>query len=139
MSSQHRRLCAAERELHHPHWSGPSPVPATGASHARDHDLAHRPDRRHRAGALPIPGATPDGIKATLVNVDGAKGLVTTIIHIAPNARIPAHFHNDGAEAHFVIEGDFINAGIVYGPGSFIPILSGSCMGRMRAGAAARF
>ncbi len=69
---------------------------------------------------FPIPGATPDGIKATLVNVDGAKGLVTTIIHIAPGARIPAHFHNDGAEAHFVIEGDFINAGIVYGPGSFI-------------------
>ncbi len=69
---------------------------------------------------FPIPGATPDGIKATLVNIDGARGLVTTIIHIAPGARIPAHFHNDGAEAHFVIEGDFINAGVVYGPGAFI-------------------
>ncbi len=69
---------------------------------------------------FPIPGATPDGIKATLVNIDGARGLVTTIIHIAPGARIPAHFHNDGAEAHFVIEGDFMNAGVVYGPGAFI-------------------
>jgi quercetin dioxygenase-like cupin family protein len=69
---------------------------------------------------FPIPGATPDGVKATLVNVDGAKGLVTTIIHIAPGARIPAHYHNDGAEAHFVLEGDFINAGVSHGPGTFV-------------------
>ncbi len=69
---------------------------------------------------FPIPGATPGGVKATLVNVDGAKGLVTTIIHIAPGARIPAHFHNDGAEAHYVIEGDFINAGVSHGPGAFV-------------------
>jgi quercetin dioxygenase-like cupin family protein len=69
---------------------------------------------------FPIPGATPDGVRATLVNVDGAKGLVTTIIHIAPGARIPAHYHNDGAEAHFVLEGDFINAGVSHGPGGFV-------------------
>jgi quercetin dioxygenase-like cupin family protein len=67
-----------------------------------------------------IPGATPGGVKATLVNVDGAKGLVTTIIHIAPGARIPAHYHNDGAEAHFVLEGDFINAGVSHGQGAFV-------------------
>jgi quercetin dioxygenase-like cupin family protein len=69
---------------------------------------------------FPIPGATPDGVKATLLNVDGDKGLVTTIIHIAPGARIPAHYHNDGAEAHYVLEGDFINAGVTHGPGAFI-------------------
>lgn len=69
---------------------------------------------------FPIPGATPGGVKATLVNVDGSKGLVTTIIHIAPGATIPAHYHNDGAEAHFVIEGDFINAGVTHGPGGFV-------------------
>jgi len=73
-------------------------------------------------GAIPfdIPGATPGGITATLVNVDAAKGLVTTIIRIAPGARIPAHFHNDGAEAHYVLEGDFINAGVTHGPGAFV-------------------
>ncbi len=69
---------------------------------------------------FPIPGATPGGVHATLVNVDGGKGLVTTIIHIAPGATIPAHYHNDGAEAHYVIEGDFINAGVSHGPGAFI-------------------
>lgn len=69
---------------------------------------------------FPIPGATPGGVSATLVNVDAAKGLVTTIIHIAPGARIPAHYHNDGAEAHFVLDGDFINAGVSHGPGGFV-------------------
>lgn len=69
---------------------------------------------------FPIPGATPGGVKATLVNVDGAKGLVTTVIHIAAGARIPAHYHNDGAEAHFVLEGDFINDGVSHGPGGFV-------------------
>ena len=69
---------------------------------------------------FPIPGATPDGVMATLVNVDGDRGIVTTIIHIAPDARIPAHYHDDGAEAHYVIEGDFINGGQTLGPGAFV-------------------
>lgn len=69
---------------------------------------------------FPIPGATPDGVKATLVNVDAERGLVTTVIHIAAGARIPAHYHNDGAEAHYVLEGDFINAGVSLGPGEFV-------------------
>lgn len=70
--------------------------------------------------AFAIPGATPGGVTATLLNVDGARGLVTTIIRIAPGARIPAHFHRNGAEAHYVLEGDFINAGVVLGPGAFV-------------------
>jgi anti-sigma factor ChrR (cupin superfamily) len=60
------------------------------------------------------------GVHATLVNIDISKGIVTTIIHIAPGATIPAHYHNDGAEAHFVIEGDFINDGISHAAGAFI-------------------
>lgn len=75
--------------------------------------------------AFPIPGATPGGVMATLVNTDGAKGIVTTIIHIAPGARIPAHFHKDGAEAHFVLEGDFINAGVSHPPGAFVTHAAG--------------
>ncbi len=67
-----------------------------------------------------IPGATPGGVHATLVNIEIDKGIVTTIIHIAPGATIPAHYHNDGAEAHYVIEGDFINDGVVHGPGAFV-------------------
>jgi quercetin dioxygenase-like cupin family protein len=69
---------------------------------------------------FPIPGATPGGVQATLLNVDGEKGIVTTVIHIAAGARIPAHFHNDGAEAHYVLEGDFINGGVTHGPDAFV-------------------
>lgn len=69
---------------------------------------------------FPIPGATPGGVHAQLLNVDASNGLVTTIIHIAPGARIPAHVHHEGAEAHYVLEGDFINGGEVLGPGSFV-------------------
>ncbi|WP_188445693.1 cupin domain-containing protein [Sphingomonas psychrolutea] len=70
---------------------------------------------------FPIPGTTPpDGVTATLVNIDAARGLVTTIIHIAPGARIPVHYHNDGPEAHYVLSGDFINAGETLGPGAFV-------------------
>jgi quercetin dioxygenase-like cupin family protein len=70
--------------------------------------------------AFPIPGSTPGGVQAQLLNVDGDRGLVATIIHIAPGARIPAHVHHDGAEAHYVLDGDFINAGQVLGPGAFV-------------------
>ena len=69
---------------------------------------------------FPIPGATPGGVTAKLLNVDAGSGLVTTIIHIGPGARIPAHYHNEGAEAHYVLEGDFINEGVEYGVGGFI-------------------
>lgn len=68
---------------------------------------------------FPIPGATGK-VTAKLINIDASQGLVTTIIHIHPGARIPAHYHNDGAEAHYVLEGDFINAGITHAPGAFI-------------------
>lgn len=68
---------------------------------------------------FPIPGATEGGVHAQLINVDANAGLVTTIIHIAPGATIPAHYHNDGAEAHYVIEGDFIENGVSFGPGAF--------------------
>jgi anti-sigma factor ChrR (cupin superfamily) len=69
---------------------------------------------------FPIPGATPGGVQATLLNVDGDRGVVSFVIHMAPGTRIPAHFHEDGAEAHYVLEGDFINAGVVHGPGGFV-------------------
>jgi quercetin dioxygenase-like cupin family protein len=69
---------------------------------------------------FPIPGATPGGVFAQLVNIDGAKGLVTTVIHIAPGAMIPAHLHKNGSEAHYVLEGDFIEDGVSYGPGTYL-------------------
>jgi quercetin dioxygenase-like cupin family protein len=87
---------------------------------------------------FPIPGATPNGVLAQLLNIDGEKGIVTTVIHIKPGARIPAHDHNDGAEAHYVLEGDFINDGVVYGPGTFITHPKGVVHGPHESKTAAR-
>ncbi|MBC8143374.1 MAG: cupin domain-containing protein [Armatimonadetes bacterium] len=68
---------------------------------------------------FPIPGATPNGVFAQLLNLDASKGLVTTIIHIKAGATIPAHFHKEGAEAHYVLDGDFVEDGISHGGGAF--------------------
>ena len=79
--------------------------------------VKHIPDLEQIS--FPIPGATGT-ITASLVNIDIERGIVTTVIHIHPGGRIPAHYHKNGAEAHYVIEGDFINAGVVHGQGGFV-------------------
>jgi quercetin dioxygenase-like cupin family protein len=70
---------------------------------------------------FPIPGATPEnGVTARLLNIETGRGLVATVIEIHPGATIPAHFHKNGSEAHYVLSGDFINEGETHGAGAFI-------------------
>lgn len=68
---------------------------------------------------FPIPEATPGGVFGKLLNLDPARGMVATMIRIEPGARIPAHFHKRGAEAHFVVEGDFVENGVAFDPGAY--------------------
>ena len=77
------------------------------------------------AVGIQIPGATPNGLDAQLLNVDLARGIIATIIHFKPGVFIPAHFHNGGSEAHFVLEGDLIDAGRTCGPGAFLTHAAG--------------
>lgn len=74
---------------------------------------------------IKLPGATPDGIEAQLLNMDAARGVVATIIHIKPGAEIPAHFHRNGAGAHYVLEGDLVDAGCSLGPGTYLTHAAG--------------
>ena len=74
---------------------------------------------------IKLPGATPDGIEAQLLNMDATRGVVATIIHIKPGAEIPAHFHRNGAEAHYVLEGDLVDAGRNLGPGTYLTHAAG--------------
>ena len=68
-----------------------------------------------------IPGAEPaDGVMAHLINVDASRGLIASIIHLKPGTTIAAHSHEGFAEAHYVLEGDLINAGEEFGPGGYI-------------------
>ncbi|MBL6456325.1 cupin domain-containing protein [Belnapia sp. T6] len=67
-----------------------------------------------------IPGATGGPFLVQILNEDTAKGVVTTIVHLPPGGRIPAHFHRAGPEMHYVLEGDLIEAGQSLGVGAFL-------------------
>lgn len=75
-----------------------------------------------------IPGATGE-FRIQILNEDAARGVVTTIVHLPPGGRIPAHRHEKGAEMHYVLEGDLVNAGQGYGPGGFLTHAAGQVHG----------
>jgi quercetin dioxygenase-like cupin family protein len=75
-----------------------------------------------------IPGATGQ-FRIQLLNQDASAGVVTSIIHLPPGARIPAHRHSAGAEMHFVLEGDLIEAGRELGAGCFLTHAAGQVHG----------
>lgn len=54
-----------------------------------------------------IPGARGD-FRIQILNEDTARGVVTSIVHLPPGGRIPAHFHRAGAEMHYVLDGDLL-------------------------------
>ena len=75
-----------------------------------------------------IPGATGE-FRIQILNEDAARGVVTTIVHLPPGGRIPAHRHQKGAEMHYVLQGDLVNAGQSYGPGGFLTHAAGQVHG----------
>jgi quercetin dioxygenase-like cupin family protein len=75
-----------------------------------------------------IPGAT-GAFRIQLLNQDAGAGVVTSIIHLPPGAHIPAHRHGAGAEMHYVLEGDLIEAGRELGPGAFLTHAAGQLHG----------
>jgi quercetin dioxygenase-like cupin family protein len=75
-----------------------------------------------------IPGATGE-FRIQLLNEDAGAGVVTSIIHLPPGGRIPAHRHGAGAEMHYVLEGDLVEAGRELGPGCFLTHAAGQVHG----------
>lgn len=76
-----------------------------------------------------IPGATGGAFRIQLLNQDQAMGVVTTIVHIPAGGRIPAHRHSAGAEMHYLLEGDLIEAGRTLAPGAFLTHAAGAVHG----------
>jgi quercetin dioxygenase-like cupin family protein len=72
-----------------------------------------------------IPGATGGTFRIEVLNQDTARGVVTSIVHLPPGGRIPAHRHGAGAEMHFVLSGDLIERGEALGPGAFLTHAAG--------------
>jgi quercetin dioxygenase-like cupin family protein len=75
-----------------------------------------------------IPGATGE-FRIQLLNQDAAAGVVTSIIHLPPGGRIPAHRHSAGSEMHFVLEGELVEGAQRFGPGSFLTHAAGQVHG----------
>jgi len=75
-----------------------------------------------------IPGGTGQ-FRIQLLNQHADSGVVTSIIHLPPGSRIPAHRHQAGAEMHYVLEGDLIEAGKPLGPGCFLTHAAGEVHG----------
>ena len=80
------------------------------------------------AAPFVIPGATGE-FRIQLLNQDEARGVVTTIVHLPPGGRIPAHRHQAGAEMHYVLEGDLIDGGQEHGVGAFLTHAAGQVHG----------
>jgi quercetin dioxygenase-like cupin family protein len=76
------------------------------------------------AAPFRIPGASGD-IRIQILNEDTACGVVTSIVHLPPGGRIPAHFHKAGSEMHYVLEGDLVDGGESLGPGTFLTHAAG--------------
>jgi quercetin dioxygenase-like cupin family protein len=72
-----------------------------------------------------IPGAAGGQFRIQVLNEDAARGVVTSIVHLPPGGRIPAHFHQAGPEMHYVLEGDLVERGESHGPGSFLTHAAG--------------
>ena len=75
-----------------------------------------------------IPGATGE-FRIQVLNQDAGAGVVTSIIHLPPGGRIPAHRHGAGSEMHYVLEGDLVEAGRSLGPGAFLTHAAGQVHG----------
>ena len=72
-----------------------------------------------QATPFEIPGAA-GGFRIQILNDAQARGGVTSIGHLPPGGRIPAHKHQAGAEMHYVLEGDLIEKGESLGVGAFL-------------------
>ena len=80
------------------------------------------------AAPFQIPGASGTFL-IQILNEAQDRGVVTSIVHLPAGGRIPAHRHQAGAEMHFVLEGDLIDAGRALTTGGFLTHAAGQVHG----------
>ena len=62
---------------------------------------------------LDLPGVTMQVLH------NEAGGGMTVLTHLAPGASIPEHWHTHADETVYVLSGDFVEAGVPHGAGTF--------------------
>ncbi len=75
-----------------------------------------------------IPGASGTFL-IQILNEAEDRGVVTSIVHLPAGGHIPAHRHQAGAEMHFVLVGDLIDAGRPLAAGGFLTHAAGQVHG----------
>lgn len=76
--------------------------------------------------ALPWSPTGWAGVSMKVLQQPDANGGVTGMMRMAAGSSIPAHSHTHSDQMVFVIEGDLIDAGVTYGPGSFLVAKAGT-------------
>lgn len=71
------------------------------------------------------PTGWPD-VSIKVLHKDESTGGMTGMMRMAAGSSIPAHSHTHTDQTVFVIEGDLIEDGVSYGPGSFFVAKAGS-------------
>jgi quercetin dioxygenase-like cupin family protein len=61
-----------------------------------------------------------------MLDANAATGGMTGMIKMAAGSAIPAHRHTKADQTMFVLEGDIVEEGITYGPGSFLVAKAGT-------------
>ncbi|MGC4031582.1 MAG: cupin domain-containing protein [Tepidisphaeraceae bacterium] len=66
------------------------------------------------------------GVSMKMLQQAEAVGGMCGMIRMEPGSSIPAHRHTQADHAVFVIEGDLVEDGVTYGPGSFLVAKAGT-------------
>jgi anti-sigma factor ChrR (cupin superfamily) len=59
------------------------------------------------------------GVSLRVLHTDPDSGAMSVLTRMVPGAEIPAHLHTKADETMYVLEGDFVEDGESFGPGSF--------------------
>lgn len=66
------------------------------------------------------------GVSVRMLDQNAATGGMTGMLQMAAGSSIPAHRHTRADQTVFVLEGDLIDDGVHYGPGSFFVAKAGT-------------
>jgi anti-sigma factor ChrR (cupin superfamily) len=72
-----------------------------------------------RESDLPWADLGMPGVRMKVLHKDEVTGAIAVLTRIEAGASIPAHWHSKADETVFVLDGDFVEEGVSYEPGSY--------------------
>jgi quercetin dioxygenase-like cupin family protein len=78
------------------------------------------------ASALPWSPTGWPGVWMKVLQQAGSNGGMTGMMRMEAGSSIPAHAHTSADQMVFVVDGDLVEAGVSYGPGTFLVARAGA-------------